>query len=121
MDVREEGTEVHFLHRVVSGGADRSYGIHVARLAGIPRAVTRRAEEILRELERKGRGANAPRRREPEVEIVQLAFVGEPDPLLAELRNMDVLSLTPIEAIAKLYDLQRRAKEADGTPPVNTG
>jgi DNA mismatch repair protein MutS len=108
MDVREEGNEVHFLHRVVPGGADRSYGIHVARLAGIPRAVTRRAEEILKDLERKGRRSTA-RRDEPEVEVIQLAFLGEPDPVVEELRSLDVLSLTPIEAIQKLFELQRRA------------
>ncbi len=113
MDVREEGTEVHFLHHVVPGGADRSYGIHVARLAGIPRAVTRRAEEILRELERKGqRGGGGTKRRDPVGEVIQLAFVGEPDPVAEELRALDVLSLTPIEAIAKLFDLQRRARDS---------
>src|SRR5699024_47018 len=52
VDVLEEGDEVIFLHRVVPGGADRSYGIHVARLAGMPRSVVNRADEILRDLER---------------------------------------------------------------------
>ena len=60
MDVLEEGDRVVFLRRVVAGGADRSYGIHVAGLAGMPRAVVRRAGEILAELE--GGGEAAPRR-----------------------------------------------------------
>ena len=110
MDVREDGNDVHFLHRVVPGGADRSYGVHVARLAGIPRAVTRRAEEILRELERKGGRANRARH-EPAVEIVQLALLGEPSPALEELRSLDVVSLTPIEAISKLFELQQKARD----------
>jgi DNA mismatch repair protein MutS len=114
MDVREEGAEVHFLHRVVPGGADRSYGIHVARLAGVPRAVTRRAEEILRELERRGHRSDSAKRRDAEPEVIQLAFIGQPDPVLEELRSMDILSLTPIEAIAKLFDLQRKVRVSDG-------
>jgi DNA mismatch repair protein MutS len=110
MDVREDGNDVQFLHRVVPGGADRSYGVHVARLAGIPRAVTRRAEEILRELERKGGRANRGRH-EPAVETVQLTLLGEPSPALEELRSLDVVSLTPIEAISKLFELQQKARD----------
>ena len=53
MDVLEEGDRVVFLHRVVPGGADRSYGIHVAEIAGVPRALTRRAREILTDLEQR--------------------------------------------------------------------
>ena len=110
MDVREDGNDVQFLHRVVPGGADRSYGVHVARLAGIPRAVTRRAEEILRELERKS-GRTSRGRHDPAVEIVQLALLGEPSPALEELRSLDVVSLTPIEAISKLFELQQKARD----------
>lgn len=109
MDVAEESGEVHFLHRVVPGGADRSYGIHVARLAGLPRAVTRRAEEILRDLERQGRRQG--RRREREIEVVQLSLLGEPNPALEELKTLDVLSLTPLEAIQKLFELQQKARQ----------
>jgi DNA mismatch repair protein MutS len=107
VDVREEGDGVVFLHRVVRGAADRSYGVHVARLAGIPRGVTRRAEEILKELEagRRGRG----RRREP-APTYQLTLFGEPNPAVEELKALDVLSLTPLEAITKLFDLQQKAR-----------
>ncbi len=55
VDVREDGEEIAFLHRVVPGGADRSYGIHVARIAGVPKAVVQRAEELLANLEAKPR------------------------------------------------------------------
>jgi DNA mismatch repair protein MutS len=112
MDVREEGSEVHFLHRVVPGGADRSYGIHVARLAGIPRAVTRRAEEILKELERKGRGGGSGRVHERQPDGFQLTLIGEVNPAIEELRSLDVLSLSPIEAIGKLFELQQLARDS---------
>jgi len=109
MDVREEDGEVHFLHRVVPGAADRSYGIHVGRLAGLPRAVTRRAEEILRDLEKKG--VRTTRKREPEIEVIQLSWLGEPNPALEELKALDVLAITPIEAVAKLFELQTKARD----------
>lgn len=108
MDVREEGSEVYFLHRIVAGGADRSYGIHVARLAGIPRAITRRAEEVLRELEHDDRRRG--RRHDSSVEVVQLSLLSEPDPVLEEIKSLDVLSLTPIEALSKLFELQKKAR-----------
>jgi DNA mismatch repair protein MutS len=112
MEVREEGDDVHFLHRVVEGAADRSYGIHVARLAGVPRAVTRRAEEILRDLERKGNRSRAAAL--PGVQVVQLSLLSEPDPIVEELKGLDVLSLSPIEAIAKLFELQQKARGGSG-------
>jgi DNA mismatch repair protein MutS len=109
MDVREEGKDVYFLHRVVPGGADRSYGIHVARLAGIPRAITRRAEEILRDLERGDRRRTG-RSAESALEVVQLSFFGGPNPVLEELKSLDLLSLSPLEALSKLFELQEKAK-----------
>src|ERR671920_524671 len=91
MDVLEEGDRVVFLHRVVPGGADRSYGIHVAELAGIPRAVVSRARTILSELEA------APAGRPPVVmeAPMQLTFIEGPHPAVRELREIDVESLTP--------------------------
>ncbi|HLZ09678.1 MAG TPA: DNA mismatch repair protein MutS, partial [Chloroflexota bacterium] len=111
MDVREEGSAVHFLHRVVPGGADRSYGIHVARLAGIPRAVTRRAEEILKELERKSQRGGSGRIHERQLDGFQLTLIGEVNPAIEELQSLDVLSMTPIEAIGKLLEIQQLARE----------
>lgn len=112
MDVLEEGDRVVFLRRVVAGGADRSYGIHVAGLAGMPRAVVRRAGEILAELE--AGGAHAPQRGSsrraaaPAPPQFQLSLFGAPDPVVDELRTLDVESLSPLEAITKLYELKQK-------------
>jgi DNA mismatch repair protein MutS len=115
MDVLEEGDRVVFLHRVVPGAADRSYGIHVAEVAGVPRALTRRAREILAELER-GPSAEAARDRKrvigkpaPENLSMQLTFFAPPSPVLTAIRGLDVESLSPLEALTKLYELQRLA------------
>ena len=114
MEVLEEGGQVTFLHRVGRGAADRSYGIYVAKLAGVPRAVTRRAEEILRELEngdRRPRGGAS--RRPPALAegASQLPLFGEPDPVVEEIRSLDVLALSPLEALTKLFELQQKARE----------
>jgi DNA mismatch repair protein MutS len=105
MDVLEEGDEVVFLRKVVPGGADRSYGIHVARLAGMPRAVVRRSQELLKELEG-SRLEHAGQGPEP-----QLTFLNPDDGLLLELAHLDVESMTPVEALTQMYKLQRRAAE----------
>jgi len=108
--VLEEGGKVVFLRRIIPGGADRSYGIHVAQLAGLPKAVTRRALEVLRDLEsrhRSGRQA-APAKATPVTQ--QLTLFGEVPPVVDELCRMDIDSLSPLEAITKLYELQRKAK-----------
>jgi DNA mismatch repair protein MutS len=104
MDVLEEGDDVIFLRKVVPGGADRSYGVHVARLAGMPRAVVRRAQELLRSLEPSAARSNSGGPNEP-----QLTFLNPDDGLLQEIAAMDVESMTPVEALTQLYTLQRRA------------
>jgi len=106
--VAEERGKVVFLRRIVPGGADRSYGIHVAQLAGLPRAVIHRAEEILQGLEAEAR---APGVRPVVSEGRQLPLFVIGDPFRDELRRLDVSSMTPLEAISKLYDLQKRAGE----------
>ena len=112
--VTEEEGHIVFLRKIVPGGADKSYGIHVAQLAGIPRQVVRRAEEVLEELERSG---DAPRRRQrmreiaPPQAIQMTLFSAEPDPLIEDLKALPIDELTPLEAISRLYELQRRAKE----------
>ncbi|MBA3414509.1 MAG: DNA mismatch repair protein MutS, partial [Chloroflexia bacterium] len=117
MDVLEEGDKVVFLRRVVPGAADRSYGLHVAGLAGIPRAVVRRARAVLEDLEvgrasigdRHGR-REAMRRPSPIAEQpLQLTLFAPPDPALEALRAIDIESLSPLEAITKLFELQRLA------------
>src|SRR5581483_5636745 len=111
--VTEEGGKVVFLRKIVPGGADKSYGIHVAQLAGIPRPVIHRAQEILAELEQKG---EAKARRKAMKDMAMPAawqmtlFAAEPHPLIEELKNLAIDELTPIEAISKLYELQQKAK-----------
>ncbi|WBL36011.1 DNA mismatch repair protein MutS [Tepidiforma flava] len=112
--VREEGGEVVFEHRVVPGAADRSYGIHVARLAGLPHAVINRAEHLLSEFEAQRQpGASSPAlpangRVAPEA--FQPALFAAVSPIEEELAGLDVDGMTPIEAIQKLYELRARAR-----------
>jgi DNA mismatch repair protein MutS len=104
--VHESGDDVIFLHRLRPGGADRSYGIHVGRLAGLPAEVLEVAGAVLRSLEAGHRVAAAPSPAD------QLAlFAPAEDPLVAELRALDVDGLTPRDALATLADLQRRARK----------
>ena len=102
--VSEADGQVVFLHKIVPGGAVRSYGIHVAQLAGLPRAIIQRANEILRQLEASsGKAVKI----EPEG-ARQLALFPETNPLLEELHNLDLNALSPIEALNLLYQWQRR-------------
>ncbi len=104
--VAKTGERLVFTHHIVPGGADRSYGIHVAQMAGLPRAVVHRAEEILAELESADQRTPGARvLHEPQ----QLALFGAPHPVLEALRGLDVMAMSPIEAINTLYDLQQRA------------
>lgn len=106
VDVAEEGDNVVFLHQIVPGGADRSYGIHVAQLAGLPRDVIIRANEILKELERHApTAAVEPSHLKP---AQQIALFPETSPVIEELRELDVTAMTPLEAINKLYEWKRR-------------
>ena len=112
--VSEERDEVVFLRRIVPGGADKSYGVHVARLAGLPGSVVSRAWEVLRELENGSRGVPAsgsPRRRTtPPRE--QLSLFQEVPAAIEELAQLDVASMTPLEAINKLYELQEKSRSS---------
>ena len=97
-----------FLRRILPGGADRSYGIHVAQLAGLPRPVIQRAQEILKELEQEAR---APGTRPKTLQVRQLSLFAATDPLAEDLRRLDISAMTPLEAINKLYELQNQARE----------
>ena len=112
--VSEEEGQVVFLHKIVPGGADKSYGVHVAQLAGIPRPVIHRAEEILTELEQKGE-AKARRKAMQEIAtptaMQMTLFAAEPNPLIEEIKQLAIDELTPIEAIGKLYELQQKARK----------
>jgi len=112
--VAEEEGGVVFLHRILPGGADRSYGVHVAQLAGLPRAVVLRAQELLEELEasRDRRAPSSPRRRREEAP--QLALFAPDGVLARELAELEVDSLTPLQAITKLYELKERAQKSQG-------
>ena len=110
VDVLEEQGNVVFLHKVVPGGADRSYGVNVAKLAGLPRSVLRRAEQILHELEERHlRGETAPGPRLNGTD--QLPLFSGPHSVVTQLQELDVDAMTPLEAISTLYELKRRAEE----------
>jgi len=119
--VKEQGEDIVFLRKIIPGGADKSYGIQVARLAGVPEAVLKRAREIAEELsendiaERAGRVQQA-------VEQVRRAAIPEQltlfteaeeqisDRVITELKKLDLSHMTPMEALTKLYDLQMKLK-----------
>ncbi len=102
--VSEADGQVVFLHKIVPGGADRSYGIHVAQLAGLPRPVIQRAAEIMQLLEA---SAGKTTRLDPNVPR-QAALFPETSPLLEELKGLDINTLSPIEALNRLYEWQRK-------------
>lgn len=106
--VKERGSEVIFLRRIRQGGADKSYGIQVAKLAGLPKSVMKRAEEILKSME-----TAAPVR-----PVINQKNSSPPSLFVAQgmkdLIALDVPSLTPIEAMAKLYELQQQARKELG-------
>jgi DNA mismatch repair protein MutS len=106
--VVEQGEQVVFLHQVVPGGADRSYGIHVAQLAGVPRPVVHRAEELLAQLE-----SGEFRPGTPAPEPHQPVLFAQEHPVVKALRELDVSTMTPLEAINALYELQRRVKASE--------
>ena len=111
--VREKGKNVVFLRRIVAGAADKSYGIHVARLAGLPQRVTERAEEILHALE-----AAAPQSAPQETSAQKKSDAGMASLFaggtLDELRALDVMTMTPLEALNTLYRLQEQARKEEG-------
>lgn len=119
VDVAEENGDVVFLHKIVEGSASRSYGIHVAKLAGAPKELLERAEERLFELESGAEAAMAkPLAAEltvtpvaaagaAEAEETQLSFLGSiPDPVTEKLRNLDLMNTTPSEALRILEELK---------------
>ena len=102
--VSEADGKVVFLHKIIPGGADRSYGIHVAQLAGLPAPVIQRANEIMAELEKtSGRAVKI----DPHAAQQALLFP-ESSPLLDELKAVDMNSLSPIEALNKLFEWQKK-------------
>jgi DNA mismatch repair protein MutS len=104
--VAEEGDHVVFLHRVVRGKADRSYGIYVAKLAGVPKGVVNRANEILHDLE--AQGSNFQMREQAKDSQYQISlFDDRRHPAIEALRKLDIENMSPIDAITRLYELKR--------------
>lgn len=104
--VKERGSDVVFLRRIVAGGTDKSYGIHVAKLAGLPKAVTDNAQAILEKLETDKGTRPAPVREKSECGQISM-FVS---PIVEDLLKIDIQSITPIEALNELYKLQQQAQ-----------
>ena len=117
--VKERGTQVAFLRRIVPGAADKSYGIHVARLAGLPKSVTKRAEDILAELESEAATAvpatetakQAAKQAPASMDMMGSLFANS---LSDKLLALDVMTMTPLEAMNELYKLQEQAKREAG-------
>jgi len=104
--VQERDGNVVFMRKIVPGGADRSYGIHVAKLAGLPPEVITRAEEVLAQLERSDttmEGISVSSDKEP-----SHASLPQPHPIIEEVKQIDLFSMTPLDALNRLADLQRR-------------
>ncbi|MCI9331720.1 MAG: DNA mismatch repair protein MutS [Oscillibacter sp.] len=108
--VKTRGEEIIFLRKILPGGADRSYGIEVAKLAGLPDNVLRRARAVLEELETADAAGPPPRR---EAEQVSLGSLGEGE-VLDALRRCQPDTLTPIEAMGLLYELKQKLRQGDG-------
>jgi DNA mismatch repair protein MutS len=127
--VKEEKGTITFLRTVVPGATDKSYGVHVARLAGVPEAVTKRADQILKEIEKEAviEPLSGNKKSGKSSRYTQLIFFDAPsndgkeagkilqlqkdDPILQEIRAMDIDSLTPLQALSSLAEYQKRLGE----------
>ena len=117
VSVAEEDGKAVFLHKVVPGGADKSYGIHVAQLAGIPRTVIDRATRVLEHLENGAKPSPGIAPQSGDSGPWQMSFFSLPadsSPVVKELAEIDIASMTPRDAILKLYELQEEAKKGQG-------
>jgi DNA mismatch repair protein MutS len=104
--VRERNGKVQYLHKVEAGRAEKSFGIYVAQIAGLPKPVLRRANELLNDYDNSNRGNN-----QKSDALAPEHGTSEHKALLEGLLSLDINELSPVEALTKLYDLQRRAKE----------
>ena len=114
--VDDSGDEVVFLRRILPGKADRSYGVHVAQMAGLPRAVVRRAEEILFDLEASGAAGPAtlldlaPGRKQKAA--MQVGLFASEHPAVESLRSLEVDALSPLDALNRLYELRQLVEKS---------
>ncbi|HHT97626.1 MAG TPA: DNA mismatch repair protein MutS [Clostridiales bacterium] len=116
--VKEQGEDIVFLRKIIKGGADKSYGIQVAKLAGVPNSVLNRANEIANQLTKHDIAIKAREKdskqlvlKEESMENNQLTLFSSNDDILIEIREMDLGIITPIDALNKLYKLQQEIKE----------
>ena len=121
--VKEKGDDIVFLRKIVPGGADRSYGIQVAKLAGVPDSVIARAKEICEELEetelanltenlQMGKEIRKKTKKPDDVDMAQISLFDtvKDDDIIEELKEMNLGNLTPIDALNKLYEIQNKIK-----------
>jgi len=112
--VKEEGDDITFLHKIAPGGTDRSYGVQVARLAGLPPEVIDRARQVLHTLERDQVASISPDGSQVGPPVQLQLFEAAPDPLIEGLKDLDLDSMTPIEALSWLNEAKRRAAQRRG-------
>ena len=112
--VKERGNDIVFLRRIIAGGTDRSYGVHVARLAGLPKKVLDRANEILQEYDRCESGLYPVKQASVVEEAPQMMGSLFSSGLADQILKLDVMSMTPIEAMNALYKLQEEARKESG-------
>lgn len=116
--VAEKGTDIVFLHRIVPGGTDKSYGIQVARLANLPAEVVERAREIAESLEAKAKGELKEKKKTTVTQPVQLVLFDERSTIIQELRSLNLVQTTPLEALNILSQWQQRLmKENTSSKP----
>ena len=110
MQAKEDGHELTLLHRVAEGPTDASFGIHVAKMAGVPEEVLVRARKVLKKLEE---GSTIEVSKVGPVQSIFSTELGarseaKENPILDEIRKMDLMNLTPLQALEKLHDVQQR-------------
>ena len=110
LDVRESRDEIVFLKRVKSGPADASYGIHVAGLAGLPKEVITRAEDIQKDLESREQHTNMPSENKNEERPTTSELFAEEDMLMGEVLGFDIINSTPLEALNKISEWKKKYK-----------
>jgi len=108
--VQERDGDVVFLRKIVAGGADRSYGIHVAKLAGLPGSVIERAQAVLTQLEQPESSIAGSVREQPD----QAPPLPQPHPVIEEVKQIDLFSMTPLDALNRLAELQRMVQPGNG-------
>ena len=111
--VKEKGDDIVFLRKIVKGGADKSYGIQVAKLAGVPDPVIARAKELVEELAQADislKPKAVPVEMEMEMEQISLFDTVKDDDIITELREMDLSNITPLDALNIMYRLQNKIK-----------